>query len=139
MALPLVNGINYSWVNLNNIVLGNLVRGIKNITYERKQEKVNNYGWGSEPISRGYGNITYEGKITVYKDWYQSFINASPGKDPLAVGPFDWVISFANGAVTPFNETLKSVEFMSDNLNANQGDTSLTIDIPFTFAGLVRN
>lgn len=137
----LINGVNYSWANLTNIAFGVPVIGIKAISYSRKQVTDNNYGWGQEPTSIGYGNITYEGKITVYKDWWQSVINAAPNKDPFQIAPFDWTIAFANfqtGAQVPvITETLRNVRFMEDNLNANQGDTSLTIDIPFIWAGKV--
>jgi hypothetical protein len=139
----LVNGVNYSWANLTNIAFGVPVVGIKAISYSRKQVTENNYGFGQEPTSIGYGNITYEGKITVYKDWWQSVINAAPNKDPFQIAPFDWTIAFANfqtGAQVPvITETLRNVRFMEDNLNANQGDTALMIDIPFIWAGKITN
>jgi hypothetical protein len=138
MAGVLINGVNYSWVNLANIAFGFPVIGITSVSYSKKQVKENNYGIGAEPTSRGYGNITYEGKITVYKDWWQSVINSRANKDPLTIAPFDWTISYGGTGVVPISETLKFVEFTEDNLNANQGDTKLLIDIPFIFAGIVR-
>lgn len=56
MAAVLVNGVNWSWANLNNIAFGVPVIGILAINYKIKQNKENNYGVGNEPISRGYGN-----------------------------------------------------------------------------------
>lgn len=138
MAAVLVNGVNYSWTNLNNLVLSTLVIGIKSINYGIKQEKANNYGWGQEPISRGYGNKAYEGRITVYKEQWQQFVNAAANKDPLSIPAFNWTISFGGPSVPTITETLEAFEFLEDNLNANQGDTSLMIDIPFIFAGITR-
>ena len=143
MGPVLINGVNYSNCNLNHIAFGVPVVGIKAISWSRKQVSENNYGAGQEPISIGFGNITYEGKITVYKDWWQAVKNAAPNKDPFAILPFNWTINYGNATapglppVSPFTETLKNVRFLEDNMNSNQGDTSITIDIPFIWAGLV--
>lgn len=138
MAAVLVNGINYSWPNLTNMAFGVPVIGILEINYTRKQTKENNYGLGAEPISRGYGNVEYEGTIKVYKDWWQTVINATPTKNPLDIAPFDWAISLAGPGVPAVVETLRNFEFVEDSLKAAQGDTKLTMDIPFIFAGITR-
>jgi len=139
MAAVLVNGINYSWANLTNIAFGVPVVGIMAINWTRKQTKENNYGLGVEPISRGYGNKEYEGKITVYKDWWQSVVDTTPTGDPTDIPPFDWVLSLGGPSVPAVNMTLKNFEFLEDNFTANQGDTKLTMDIPFIFAGVVNS
>ena len=63
MANPLINGVTYSWSNVKLVLFGVPVIGITQIEYKRKQNKENNYGMGTDPISRGYGNKEYEGKI----------------------------------------------------------------------------
>lgn len=136
--LPLVNGINYSWLNATNIAFGVPVVGIIGFKWRRKQVKELNYGMGSEPTSIGFGNVSYEGSITVYKDWWMTVINAAPNKDPLSIAPFDWTIAYGNGPVPAAVETLKNVMFLEDGTESNQGDTKLTIEIPILFAGLTR-
>jgi hypothetical protein len=131
----LINGVNYSWSSLNNIAFGVPVVGILAINFSAKQVKENNHGAGTDPVSRGYGNKTYEGSITVYADWWMSVVNAAPNNDPLDIAPFDWTIAFGDGR-TPFTTlTLRALEFTENNFTANQGDTKLQIDIPFIFAG----
>lgn len=139
----LINGTNYSNCNLQNIAFGVPVSGITEISYSIKQTKELNYGAGIEPVSVGFGNKTYEGSITVYKDWWQSVINASPNKDPLSILPFDWTISYGNSS-SPFTptvpivtETLKSLMFLEDSMKSSQGETKILITIPFIFAGKV--
>lgn len=138
MAAVLVNGVNWSWANLNNIAFGVPVIGILAINYKIKQNKENNYGVGNEPISRGYGNKQYEGSITVYKDWWASVIAATPTKQPTDIAPFDWTIVLGGVGMVTTTETLRNFEFLEDSLNGKQGDTKLTIDILFIFAGIVR-
>lgn len=139
MAVVLINGVNYSAVNVNNIAFGVPVTGITKISWRKKQVKDNNYGLGQDPISRGYGQNTYEGTMTVYKDWWQSVVNASPNKDPLSIGAFDWTITYGNPPQTPLViEKLRAFEFLEDGIDVNAGDTKLLIDIPFIFAGIER-
>ena len=52
---PLINGVAYSWASINFTLFGVPVAGIVSIEYNRKQAKTNNYGAGTEPVSRGYG------------------------------------------------------------------------------------
>ena len=135
----LINGINYSAINVNNIAFGVPVTGITKISWSKKQTKDNNYGLAQDPISRGYGQNTYEGTMTVYKDWWQSVVNASPNKDPLQIPPFNWTITYGNPPQTPLVvETLKAFEFLEDGTSVNAGDTKILIDIPFVFAGIER-
>lgn len=135
----LIQGINYSWSNLNNIAFGVPVIGITSIQWDIDQVKENNYGWGIEPISRGYGNKEYSGTITVFKEWWKSVCDAAPNKDPLSIAPFDWTIAYGNASVAIHTETLKAFEFLKDTTKAAQGETKFTFDIPFIFAGLKRS
>ena len=127
---PLINGINYSWANITLTLFGVPVVGITKIEYKRKQKKENNYGAGSQPVSRGYGNYEYEGSIELYVDEWKRIIAASPNRDPLSIAPFDIQVVFAGAGITVEKDVLRSVEFMEDPLTASQGDTKLMVTIP---------
>lgn len=143
MGPVLIQGVLYGACNLNNIAFGVPVVGITAISWSRKQNTTNEYGLGQEPIGAGYGQISYEGKITVYKEWWKAVKDARPDKDPFSILPFNWTISYGNATapglapVAPFTETLRNFRFMEDNFNANSGDTKLLLDIPFVWAGLI--
>lgn len=128
--IPLINGINYSWANITFTLFGVPVVGITKIEYKRKQKKENNYGIGSQPVSRGYGNYEYEGSIELYVDEWKRIIAASPNRDPLAISPFDIQVVFSGTGVTVEKDVLRSCEFMEDPLTASQGDTKLMVSIP---------
>jgi hypothetical protein len=98
-ATPLINGINYSTGQMYCYPFGVPVVGILKIDYKRKQKKENNYGFGSEPVSRGYGNVEYDGSIELYTDEWFRIMEASPGRDPLKIPPFDIQISFSGPGV----------------------------------------
>ena len=135
---PLINGTNYSWSNVTVNPFGTPLAGIVAINYKRKQTKTNNYGAGVEPVSRGYGQKEYDGDIEVYLDEWKAFIAAAPGRDPLAIPPFDIPVTFNGSGVIATKDTLRAVEFMEDPLEAKSGDTKLTVKIPLIIGSIER-
>lgn len=137
MATPLINGINYSWANVSLVLFGVPVVGITKIEYKKKQKKENNYGFGSQPVSRGYGNYEYEGSIELYQDEWKRIIAASPNRDPMLIPPFEIQVTYAGRGLQAEKDVLKAVEFTEDNMTANQGDTKLMVTIPLVI-GLIE-
>lgn len=137
MATPIINGINYSWANITLVLFGVPVVGITKIDYKRKQKKENNYGFGSQPVSRGYGNYEYEGSIELYQDEWKRIIAAAPNRDPLLIPPFDIQVVYAGRGIVADKDVLKSCEFMEDNFAGSSGDTKLMVSIPIVI-GLIE-
>lgn len=138
MATPLINGVNYSWANIGFILFGTPVVGILSISYNHKQKKENNYGAGSEPVSRGYGNAEYEGSIELYTDTWKAIIAASPKRNPLLIAPFDIPITFGGTGVLTTKDVLRAVEFLENPFDGKSGDTKLTVKIPLIIGGIDR-
>lgn len=132
----LVNGVSYSWVHINFILYGVPVKGITKITWKKKSEKVNNYGAGPDPVSRGYGRNEYEASIELYREEWQRIIDISPDKDPLSIPPQDVPVVFGGSRVTAKTVVLQAVELLEDAFEANEGDTSLKISVPLIIAGV---
>lgn len=138
MATPLINGINYSWANITLTLFGVPVVGITKIEYKRKQKKENNYGAGSQPVSRGYGNYEYEGSIEIYTDELKRIIAAAPKRDLLAIPPFDIQVTFSGTGVLAEKDVLRSCEFTEEGLSASQGDTKLMVSLPLIIGSIDR-
>lgn len=134
MPTPLINGINYSWANVKFNLFGVPLIGITEIDYSRKMKKDNNYGYGQDPISRGYGNIENEGSISIYWDEWRRVIAAAPSFDPLFIKPFDIQVLFGSSALNFKQDTLRSCEFTDDPFTAKQGDTKFIIKLPLIIA-----
>lgn len=133
---PIINGVNYSWSNVKLNLFGVIVNGITEISYSRKQKKENNYGVGVNPVSRGYGNIENEGKITIYLDEWKRIIAASPDKDPLSIKPFDIQVLFGGSSVQFAQDTLRACEFMTDPMDGKQGDSKLMVTIDLVIGAI---
>jgi hypothetical protein len=138
MATPLINGVNYSWSNISVILFGQPVIGIVSISYKIKQEKKNNYGSGTEPISRGYGRTEYEGEIELYTDTWKAIIASSPSRNPLLIAPFNIPVTFSGQGVLTQKDVLRMVEFMENPLDTKEGDTKITVKIPLIIGGIDR-
>lgn len=144
MANVLINGTNYHWANISLILFSVPIVGIVAIDYAKKQEKSNSYGFGSEPISRGYGRITYEASIELFQDEWKRIIEAAPNRDPLQIPPFSIQVLFSNqpegnGVVIPHQDTLLNCEFTNDALSAKESDSKLTIKLDLILAGIEHN
>lgn len=133
----LINGVSYSWSNLNFVVGGVPIVGITKIAYKKDQVKENIYGAGNQPVSRGYGNVTYEGSITIKREELQRLIIAAPSKDIANFAPFDIPVIAAGTGVTPIKDTLKSVEFKGFDMTASQGDTSVDVELELVIGEIV--
>lgn len=134
----LVNGANYSWNSVTLVLFGIPVKGITKISYKRSQVKENNYGWGPEPISRGYGNKEYEGSLELYIDEWKRIIAASPQRDPTQIPWFDIPVVFGGTRLLPDRDILRACEFLEDPLEANQGDTKLVVTVPLIIGKIDR-
>ncbi len=138
MATVLKNGVSYGWSNITVIGLGVPFIGITKVSYKSKQEKTNNYGAGSEPVSRGYGRVEYEASIELYTEDWKRIIAASPERNPLLIPAFDMSLLLAGQGLTTETEVLRACEFLENPLDASEGDTKLMITIPLIIAGIER-
>ena len=138
MNTVLINGISYSWTNITFAPYGVPLMGITKINYKAKQEKTNNYGAGSKPVSRGYGREEYEASIEVFTEEWKRFINAAPDKNPLKIPPTDFPVIYAGEGVPPVTDILQMAEFLEDPLEANEGDTKLLVTVPLIIAGVLH-
>lgn len=134
----IINGVNYSWGNMNVILFGTLMIPITKLSYKAKQNKTNNYGWGYKPTNRGYGNYEYEGSMEMYTDEWKRIIANSPFGDPLQILPSDLLIVFAGSRVLPNKDIVQAMEFLENPFDANQGDTKLLINVPIIIGDITR-
>ncbi len=137
-ATPLINGVNYSWSNITLVLFGVPVVGVTKINYKRKQKKENNYGAGSQPVSRGYGNYEYEGSIELYVDEWKRIVASAPDRDPLQIPPFDIQVLYSGARLGTKKDVLRSCEFTEDPFEAKQGDTKLLVSIPLIIGTIER-
>jgi hypothetical protein len=130
----LINGVAVTWSQISIGILGAPITGVRSISWSAKQEKTNNYGAGSKPVSRGLGRIEYEGSITFLAEEWRNIIAAAPQNDPLQIPFFDVQILFKDPSSGLLMKCVwKAAEFMESNFDASEGDTMIEIEAPWGY------
>lgn len=130
MALPLVNGEAFSYVQITPLFLGVPLVSMTSITYEEVQEKVDNLGTGNRPVSRGRASIVATGSIELSMNDIEAMREVAPNGSLLAIPASDFILVFGN----PQNvqtHVLKNLEFTNDGGAGTQGDTDLKLTLNF--------
>lgn len=126
---PLINGTRHSWASIRCNILGRTVTGITAINYEDTQEKVNNYGAGPYPVSRGLGNYEATAGITLHSYEVDAIQNQlGQGKRLQDIGLFDIVVSYINNSAQVITHTLRNCEFTNNKRDVSQGDTAIEVE-----------
>lgn len=125
MAQPYINGIAYSWSQIE-IQLSNLttpLNGVTKIDYMDEQETEFNYGAGNMPVSRGFGNVKAEAKITLQLEDVEAIRASIPSGRMQDLGEFDVVVTYnhpqANRIVTHY---IKNCYINNNGVDMSDGD-----------------
>lgn len=127
MPAPLVNGTRHSWASIETNMLGRTISGITSIEYEDNQEKVDNYGAGVFPVSRGLGKYEAKAKIGLHAyeiDAIQAALG--PGQRLTNIAPFNIVVSYKPvGSDLLITHVIRNCEFKSNKRSVKTGDTAI--------------
>ena len=133
--VPLVNGRAYDWASVVLQLLGQTVIGVTAISYGHKQEKVNNYGAGVNPVSRGYGKREPTASITLEMKEVERIQAAVPaGGSLLDIAPFPIVISYVNDSNQLITHTLHACEFTENKREVKTGDAEIQVELPLVIS-----
>lgn len=138
---PLINGRAYDWsmieINFGFASSSEAIYGIKAVKWERKRKVESNYGIGSQPISRGYGNWTYTASIELDYATQVMFQEASPDGTLMGLGEFDLIVHFAHpDDGRTVTTTLQKCIFSEDGMEAKQDDTDLSKEFDLNQGGI---
>ena len=132
-------GSDFSSIGIS--LLGNFdLKGCSSIQYKVVQEKANNYGLGSEPVSRSRGAKQYEGSITLADYEIRAILEASDEVSSLVdIKPFNITVTHTddNGGVV--SDVLEQCEFLEDNFSAGVGDTDIQLELPLIIGNIQKS
>lgn len=123
--IPLINGIQPSWANLEVIIAGVRLTGITKISYSDKQTMENIYGIGQYPVGRGYGNIEPSCSITMLRSTAEDVRSMSPTGRMQDIPPFDIIVAFVppDDSNAVIEHRIRNCQFKDDSMDISQGDT----------------
>lgn len=131
MAATLVNGRAYDYVQIVFSILGVALPSITAVNYVEEQDKVNNMGASSRPVSRGHGTIDSSGSIELSMTDIEALRDIAPDGSLVKIPAFDVVVTFLNTENIVRNHVLRFVEFKNDGVETTSGDTDIkkTLDL----------
>ncbi|CAN5436347.1 hypothetical protein BH09BAC1_BH09BAC1_04970 [soil metagenome] len=133
---PLINGQSFDWQSAKFTFLGATFAGITAISYSRKQAKENNYGSGSEPVSRGRGRTEYEGGMTLEEVEVRRILQQlQRGQSLIDVPPFDVTVTWVVGTRT-YTDILHMCEFVDEGIDVKEGDTTVARELELIIGGI---
>lgn len=127
--IPLINGKSYEWSDIVLNIMGVPIAGITNIEYSDKQEMTNIYGAGRMPVSRGYGKIEPEAKITLLMEEVENIMAVAPLGRIQDIPEFDISVMYLDSALIPRKHKLRNCRFKNNARNTSQGDTSIAVEL----------
>ena len=124
----LINGQAYSYTDIVMLLAGVPLASVSEINYKIEQEKVNNIGLSSKPVSRGRGAKNPTGSIKVAMDETQVIRANAPNGSLLDIPPFDIQVTFLNPTTEKLaTHILKNCEFTVDGHEMAAGDTEIAM------------
>lgn len=129
----MVNTREYEWSDVNVVLAGRPVTGLRGVKYSAKQEKELLHAKGNKPHGIQRGNKTYDGEVTLLQSEYEALKQACGGD--ILDASIDIVAAYGNPSAGDVitTDVLVGVEFTEDNTEWKQGDKFQEKTLPFLF------
>ena len=113
------------WNSISTTMLGRVVEGITELSYNDTTDKENLYGAGGMPIGRGEGNYKANSSITLLKEEVAAILMAlEPGKRLQDIAPFDITVQYEYNNFI-YKDRIRNCEFIGNGIDVKQGDKSI--------------
>ncbi|MEM6734481.1 MAG: hypothetical protein AAF620_00285 [Bacteroidota bacterium] len=125
MAQPLINGKAYSWsqVEIRFSNISTPLNGVSKIEYSDEQKTEFNYGAGNFPVSRGFGNVESEAKITLHMEDIEDIRSNIPSGRLQDLGEFDVIVSYLHPvAARVVTHVIKNCYISNNGVEVSQDD-----------------
>lgn len=138
MSHPIfINGVQHAWASVSVNVLGRTLTGITSISYGMKRNKENIMAAGDEPIGRGYGNKEYQPVNMEVIQFEAVGLQQASGGDITNIPPHEIVVAYKATANSPMVvDVIQNHEFLVNNRDIKQGDTSSKVKLEGICAGI---
>ena len=126
---PLINGKSYEWNDITVNIMGVPIVGITAIDYSDKQDMMNIYGAGRFPVSRGYGKIETEAKITLLMEEVEGLMAIAPLGRLQDISEFDIIVAYVDAALVPHKHKIRNCRFKDNKRTVATGDQSIPVEM----------
>lgn len=134
--VPLINGVAYSWADINIFLLGRTVLGISGISYEEEQDITDNYGSGQYATSRGYGQFKFKATLKMEMKEVERLQAAVPSGRLSDIPPFPITVSYVNVANKTVVHKLIMCQFKNNKRDTKSGETNIEVELDLVIANI---
>ena len=134
---PLINGRSYGWADIKAAPGGIPLSGINEIEYNEKQEMDNVYGAGNMPVSRGFGRITFDGKIKISMEELEVMQKVSPTGRIQDIMEFPIIVSYLPDTGVIVTHKLQYCRFKNNGRSVKEGDISIHHEIDLVIGNII--
>jgi hypothetical protein len=129
----------HEWSDVNVILAGRPVIGIRGVSYTSSQEKEALYGKGNKPHAMQRGNKSYSGSIRLLQSELEALERAAGG-DALDA-TFNVVVAYGNPSQGDRFSTdlLRGCEITEIPKGLNQNDKFMEIELPVVMLDVIRD
>ena len=129
----------HEWSDVNVILAGRLVTGIRGVSYTSSQEKEALYGKGNKPHAMQRGNKSYSGSIRLLQSELEALERAAGG-DALDA-TFNVVVAYGNPSQGDrfITDLLRGCEITEIPKGLNQNDKFMEIELPVVMLDVIRD
>lgn len=135
-----VNTKQYSWADVEVVMLGRKVTGLRAIEYKSTKEKEVVYGAGDNPQGVQHGNRSTSGTITILQSELEALnrFAKDQGYDDALDFEFDVIVAYVpKGVGQIVTDTLKHVSLTELPKNIRQNDKFQEHALPFVALAVV--
>lgn len=127
--IPLINGISYGWADIVVTIAGVPMTGISAVSYGDEKEMKNKYGAGRHPVSRAFGRITPEAKITLSFEEVLALQKQAPNGRLYDIAPFTITVSYLPESSIIVHDKICNCQFKNNKKDWKEGDTDKDIEL----------
>ncbi len=126
-----INNREYEFADLQLLLNGTDITGIRGIKYSESIERDVLYAKGRHGHSVQSGNVKVEGEITCTQTELESLIVAGGGSI-LNLKGITALVSYGDGtAISQVNDRIEGIAFTKSEKEMKQGDKHMDVKIPF--------
>lgn len=124
--IPLINGVAHDWGCINMLIGGIAYAGVTKIEYSEEQTIEDNYGAGLTVVSRGYGQIKCNCKVSLLGETSAALEAVARDGRLQNLGMFPIVVAYVpKGAAIKTTHRLLYCQFQGNSRSVSTGDTKI--------------
>ncbi|HLZ87667.1 MAG TPA: hypothetical protein VKQ52_10515 [Puia sp.] len=128
------NSSEYAWSDLQVVLNGKVITGIRGIKHSMEQDLEEVYGAGVQPLAIQEGNMKYEGEITLLKmeaDDLETAVLAAGYPSVLKAKGLSIVVHFENDEGYVNTKIVSKLKISKWEESMKQNDKFMEIAVPF--------